>query len=149
MTTITGDMAVMLDVLGLHQGDNRILDVVVLAGPAMDVDECDFDGEKSTHFVFKPTGTEIVFENDIVEMVMVRTRPDQQDASFRVYPRLAALVDGLDPATATRAEVIEFLGKPVRVDAGFEQYAVNGRYLHVEYDAEDRITKLSALLEAI
>lgn len=148
MTTVTGEMAVMLDVLGHRQGDSRILDAIALVGPTMEVTEHDFDGEKSTHFIFKPAGTELVFENDVLDMVMVRTQPDSQDETFGLYPRPAALVDGLSP-TATRAEVTAFLGRPEREGADFDRYEVNNRYLHFEFDSNSRVTKLSALLEAI
>lgn len=148
MTTVTGEMAVMLDVLGYRQGDARILDAIALVGPTMEVTKYDFDGEKSTYFLFKPAGTDLVFENDVLEMVMVRTRPDSQDATYGLYPRPAALIDGLAP-TATRAEVTAFLGNPERVGPSFDRYAVNNRYLHFEFGSNGRVAKVSALLEPI
>lgn len=148
MTTVTGEMAVMLDVLGYHQGDSRILEAIALVGPAMEVEEFDFDGEKSTHFLFKPSGTELAFENDVLEMVMVRTQPDSQDETYGLYPRPAALIDGLS-STASRAEVTAFLGDPERVGPDFDRYEVNKRYLHFEFDSNSRVAKISALLEPI
>ncbi|MEU4360541.1 hypothetical protein [Promicromonospora sp. NPDC023987] len=41
MTTVTGDIAVMLSVLGLRKGDARILDALVLLGPDMETTELD------------------------------------------------------------------------------------------------------------
>lgn len=147
MTTVTGDMAVMLDVLGHRQGDDRILKAIALVGPTMEVSEHDFDGEKSTHFLFKPAGTEMVFEEDILEMIMIRTQPDDQDTTFGLYPRPAALVEGL-AATATRADVTALLGDPERVGPNFDRYEANGRYLHFEFDSNSRVARISALLEA-
>lgn len=148
MTTVTGEMAVMLNVLGFRQGDSRILEAIALVGPDMEVEEFDFDGEKSTYFTFKRTGTDLLFENDVLVSVMVRTQPDSQDETYGLYPRPAALVDGLSP-TATRAEVAALLGNPERVGPNFDRYEVNTRYLHFEFDSNGRITKLSALLEPI
>lgn len=148
MATVTGEMAVMLEVLGCRQGDARILEAIILVGPAMEVAKYDFDGEKSTHFLFKPAGTDLVFENDVLEMVMVRTQPDEQDATYGLYPRPAALVDGLPP-TATRAEVAAFLGNPERVGPSFDRYVVNERYLHFEFGSNGRVARVSALLEPI
>jgi hypothetical protein len=148
MTTITGEMAVMLDVLGYRQGDSRILDAIALVGPDMMVEEFDFDGEKSTYFTFKPAGTDLLFENDVLVSVIVRTQPDSQDETYGLYPRPAALVDGLSP-TATRAEVTALLGDPERVGPNFDRYEVNKRYLHFEFDSNSRVAKLSALLEPI
>lgn len=65
MTTIAGEIAVMLSVLGRRQGDDRILDAISLVGPRMEVDEDDLDGEKSTYFLFRPAGTEMVLEDDV------------------------------------------------------------------------------------
>ncbi|MEU7524109.1 hypothetical protein AB0A74_00060 [Saccharothrix sp. NPDC042600] len=148
MTTITGEMAVMLDVLGNRQGDDRILDAIALVGPRMEVEEFDFDGEKSTYFTFKPAGTELLFEDDVLVSIMVRTQRDDQDETYGVYPRPSALVEGLSP-TATRAEVAAFLGRPERVGPNFDRYEVNERYLYFEFDPDGRVTRLSALLEPV
>ncbi len=47
MAIISGEMAVMLGVLGLRKGDGRILEAIVLVGPAMKVEEFDWDGERT------------------------------------------------------------------------------------------------------
>lgn len=151
MPTVTGEIAVMLDVLGHRQGDSRILEAIILVGPAMEVEEFDDDdGLKSTHFCFKQTGTELVFENNILVMITVRTQPDSQDgtSTYGLYPRPAALVDGLS-ATASRAEVTAFLGDPELAGPNFERYKVNSRYLHFEFDMHSRVTRISALLEPV
>lgn len=147
MTTVTGEMAVMLNVLGLRQGDDRILDVIVLVGPKMEVEEFDWEDERSTYFIFRPAGTDLLFENDVLVSAMVRTQPDSEDDAYGVYPRPNRLVDGLSP-TATRAEVAARLGKPERTGPNFDRYEVNGRYLHFEFN-DGRIAKLSALLEPV
>lgn len=145
MTTATGEMAVFLDVLGHRQGDSRILEAIALVGPDMEVEEFNFDGKKSTYFTFKPAGTDLLFENNILVSVMVRTQPDSQDPTYGLYPRPAALVDELYP-TATRAEITALLGNPERVGPNFDRYEVNKRYLHFEFDLNSQVAKLSALL---
>ncbi|HEX7305390.1 hypothetical protein [Lentzea sp.] len=148
MTTVSGEITVLLDVLGHRQGDSRILDAIVLVGPKMEVSEYDFDGEKSTYFVFKDAGTELLFEDDVLASVMVRTQPDPEDETYGQYPRPGALVEGL-PATATRGEVTAFLGTPERTGPSFDRYQANGHYLHFEYGSNDRVARISALLEAV
>ncbi|MEJ3653829.1 hypothetical protein WEH80_12670 [Actinomycetes bacterium KLBMP 9759] len=148
MAIVAGEMAVMLTVLGLRKGDDRILDVIALVGPTMEVEEFDFDGERSTYYVFRPAGTDLLFEDDVLVSTMVRTQPDVQDDTYGVYPRPTGLVDGLSP-TATRREVTALLGEPERSGANFDRYEVNGRYLHVEFDAAGRAARLTALLEAV
>ncbi|WP_414938316.1 hypothetical protein [Amycolatopsis sp. cmx-11-51] len=128
----------MLDVPDHRQGDSRILEAIVLMG-------AHFDGENSTHLLFKPVGTEMAFEEDVLEMSMVRTRPDD---TYGWYPRPAALVKGLSP-TATRAEVIALLGDPERVGPPFGRYEVNKHCAHFEFDSHDRVARISALLEAL
>jgi hypothetical protein len=148
MASVTGEMAVMLGVLGYRQGDGRILEAIVLVGPKMEIEKFEFDGDKSTYFVFKPAGTDLLFENDVLVSVMVRTQPDSQDSTYGLYPRPAALIAGLSP-TATRAEVAALLGDPERVGPGFDRYEVNQRYLHFEFDSNGRVAKISALLDPI
>lgn len=148
MTIISGEMAVMLGVLGLRQGDSRILEAIALVGPTMKVDEFDWGEERSTYFIFHPAGTELLFENDVLVSAMVRTQPDSQDETHGVYPRPNDLVEGLSP-TATRAEVAAMLGKPERTGPNFDRYEVNGHYLHFEFDAAGHTARLSALLEPV
>jgi len=148
ITIITGEMAVMLDALGCLQSDSRILRIIVLVGPKMEVSEFDFDGEQSTYFTFKPAGTDLLFENGVLEMIMVRTQRDGQDETYGLYPRPTALIDGLPP-TALRADVAALLGNPERVGPNFDRYEVNKRYLHFEFDSDSRVSKVSALLRPV
>jgi hypothetical protein len=148
MTTVTGEIAVLLGVLGHRQGDSRILEAIILVGPDMAVEEFNFDGEKLTYFTFRSAGTDLIFENDVVVSVTVRTQPDSQDETYGLYPRPAALVDGLSPI-ATRAEVAALLGAPERVGPNFDRYEANERFLHFEFDSKSRVAKVSALLEPI
>jgi len=147
MATVAGEMAVVLGVLGLRQGDSRILDAIVLVGPAMEVEKFD-DDERSTYFIFRPAGTDLLFENDVLVSAMVRTQPDSEDETYCLYPRPNDLVEGLSP-TAARAEVAALLGKPERTGPNFDRYPVNGRYLHVEFDAAGHAARLTALLDPV
>lgn len=148
MVTVTGEMAVMLDVLGLRQGDSRILEAIALVGPEMEIEEFDWGSEKSTYFIFKPAGTDLLFEDGVLASAIVRMQPDAQDPGYGLYPRPAALIDGLPP-TATRDEVEAFFGVPERTEPSFVRYEANERYLHVEFNSDGRIGKLSALLEPV
>ena len=148
MVTVTGEMAVMLGVLGLRQGDSRILDAIALLGPAMEVRELDWGEEKSTYFVFKPSGADLLFEDGVLTAAIVRMRTDPEDPGYQPYPRPTALVDGLAP-DATRPDVEGLLGAPERSGPSFVRYEANERYLHVEFAEDGRVGKVSALLEAV
>jgi hypothetical protein len=144
--TITGEMAVMLDVLGLRRGDDRILKAWVLVGPDMTIEEFDLVDVQSTYYTFGATGTDILFKDDTLSAVIVRTQPEE-DHGYGLYPRPSALIDGLS-ATATRGEVADFFGAPERVGADFVRYEANDHFLHVEFNSNSRIGTLSALLTA-
>lgn len=148
MTTVSGEIAVLLDVLGHREGDSHVLQAIVLVGPRMEVSEYDFDGEKSKYYVFKDAGTELLFEDGVLASVMVRTQPDPDDETYGQYPRPAALVEGLS-ATAERSEVTAFLGEPERSGPSFDRYQVNGRYLHFEFGPNGRVARISALLDPV
>ena len=147
METVTGEMAVMLDVLGLRRGDDRILKAFVLVGPDMAIEEFDLGNGRSTYGIFEATGTDILFKDDTLSSVIVRTQPEEEDHGYGLYPRPPALIDGLSP-TATRGEVAEFFGTPERVGPNFVRYEVNDHFLHVEFNSNSRIGTLSALLTA-
>ncbi|MFF3228151.1 hypothetical protein ACFYV7_35525 [Nocardia suismassiliense] len=148
MPIVTGEMAAMLNVLGLRKGDNRILDVIVLVGPSMEVEQFDFGDVQSTYYLFRQAGTELLFENEVLVSAMVRTQPDSEDETYALYPRPDNLLEGLSP-TATRTEVTALLGQPERTGPNFDRYEVNDHYLHFEFDAAGRVAKLSALLEPV
>ncbi|CAM4483090.1 hypothetical protein NONI108955_33715 [Nocardia ninae] len=148
MSIVTGEMAAMLNVLGLRKGDNRILDVIVLVGPEMEVEDFDWGDVQSTYYLFRRAGTELLFEDEVLVSAMVRTQPDGEDETYGLYPRPGELLEGLSP-TATRTEVAAALGKPERTGPNFDRYEINDHYLHFEFDAAGRVAKLSALLEPV
>ncbi|MEV6562834.1 hypothetical protein AB0M22_44450 [Nocardia sp. NPDC051756] len=148
MTVVRGEIAVMLGVLGLPLGDDRILAAIALVGPEMKVEEFDWDEVQSMYYVFHPAGTDLLFEDKVLVSAMVRTQPDSADEAYGLYPRPHDLLEGLSP-TATRAEVTARLGKPERTGPNFDRYAVNGHYLHFEFDTAGRAAKLTAMLEPI
>ncbi|MFE9580955.1 hypothetical protein ACFYO1_31580 [Nocardia sp. NPDC006044] len=148
MTVVRGEIAVLLGVLGLRQGDNRILAAIALVGPVMTIEEFDWDETRSTYYVFHPAGTDLLFEDDVLVSAMVRTQPDNQDEAYGLYPRPHDLLEGLSP-NATRAEAAAMLGTPERSGPNFDRYAVNDHYLHFEFDATGRTARLTALLEPI
>ncbi|PRY41498.1 hypothetical protein [Umezawaea tangerina] len=148
MTTVSGEVAVFLDALGNRKDNSKILNAIVLVGPRMETVEFDTEGERSVYYLFKPAGTELLFEDDVLVSVLVRTQPDADDDTFDVYPRPESLVDGLS-ATADRSQVTAFLGTPERAGAGFDRYEVNGRYLHFEFAPNGRVAKISALVEPV
>ncbi|MDA2809765.1 hypothetical protein O4J56_03855 [Nocardiopsis sp. RSe5-2] len=148
MATVTGEAALLLDALGRRQGDSRILEAIALVGPGMEVEEFGFGGVRSTYLVFRPSGTDLLFEDGVLVSAMVRTRPDGQDPGYGRYPRPAALIDGLSP-TATRSGVAALLGTPERAGAAFDRYPANGRHLHFEFDPGGRIGRVTALLEPV
>ncbi|QBS39456.1 hypothetical protein [Nocardia sp. CS682] len=148
MSIVTGEVAAMLNVLGLRKGDNRILDVIVLLGPEMEVEDFDWGDVQSTYYLFRRAGTELLFEDEVLVSAIVRTLPDSADETYRPYPRPGALLEGLSP-NATRSEVTALLGQPERAGPNFDRYEVNNRYLHFEFDPAGRVAKLSALLEPV
>ncbi|MFI9402035.1 hypothetical protein [Nocardia sp. NPDC052316] len=148
MPIVTGEMAAMLNVLGLRQGDKRILDVIVLLGPEMEVEHADWGEVQSTYYLFRRAGTELLFEDELLVSAMVRTQPDSEDETYGLYPRPDNLLEGLSP-NATRTEVTAVLGQPERTGPNFDRYEVNDHYLHFEFDAAGRIARLSALLEPV
>ncbi|MBE3043553.1 hypothetical protein IMZ48_13475 [Candidatus Bathyarchaeota archaeon] len=149
MAKITGDMAVMLDALGRRKSDSSWMrDILALAGPDMEVTE--YDNE--THYLFKPTGTELVIAEGFVERVVVLTRPDgkrkvdgkwvdARPAGWGMYPRPEALVEGLS-GEATPAEVTALLGEPSLNGFRFQWFEANDRCLHVQYGSDNRVVKL-------
>lgn len=148
MTVVRGEIAVMLGVLGLRQGDDRILAAIALVGPVMTIEEFDWGDSRSKYYVFHRAGTDLLFEDEVLVSAMVRTQPDSQDEAYGRYPRPHELLEGLSP-TATRAEATAMLGRPERSGPNFDRYAVNGHYLHFEFDAAGHTAKLTALLEPI
>lgn len=79
-------------------------------------------------------------------MVQIRSCGDGETCGL--YPRPAALVDGVSPASS-RADVAALFGTPERSRPTFDRYEVESGYLHVEFDSNSRVAKLSVLLEPV
>lgn len=142
--TMTGEMTAMLDVLGLPLGDDRALEAMALVGLPTERDEFRDSGLDRTYLVAREAGTDFVFNDGELTSVIVRTQPK---GDYAAYPRPDALIDGL-AGTATRDEVLARFGEPVKSTAASDRFAIDGRFLHFEYDATGHVARLTAMSRA-
>ena len=136
-------MTVFFDALGAREGTSPVYDLIAHIGVAFDFTD-PIEGEFS--YIFSKRGAEVVFADHLVVMVTVVTVPEGEFAAWT-----GEMVTGLDPR-ASRAEVMNALGTPERVgeDGSWARFTAGPeRYIHVEFDTQDRARRWSALDEAL
>ncbi len=142
--TLSGELTTFLAVLGLEQGDERILDAIALVD--LPTDEQGYlrdDGTTVDYLSMRPSGTDFAFTNGVLSSISIRT---QSMPDYGVYPRPDSLIDGLD-STATREEVAALLGAPERSGPAWDRYPSDDHFLHFEY-REGRIALVTVMGKA-
>lgn len=138
-STVTGEVVVLLDALGHADGTPELAAVADLAGFALGDSTL---GRKGA--ALRKAGIAVNRSRKQVTTLFVTV---SSDGAERAYPRPAALIDGL-VAQPTLAEARAVLGEPERSGGAFLRYLVRGRYLHLEFGAEGRLSLITLMVEA-
>ncbi|MGI6877734.1 hypothetical protein [Microbacterium sp. gxy059] len=143
-TSLTGEITTVLGALGQDAFDPGGLELLTLAGATYD-DES-YPGE--VYRTFPHTGITVVYEKKRAAMsaqaVFLYIAP-QDGASAYLTPD--QLIDGLPLTTATRDDIRGFLGDAVCSEELFDIFAVEGGYLHIEFDADGALRQVTAMQE--
>ncbi|WP_375000982.1 hypothetical protein [Aeromicrobium sp. CTD01-1L150] len=141
---LTGEITTVLGALGQGIYDEGGLSLFGLAGATYEDDE--FPGE--LYRTFTPHGIAVQYEGDDSEMLAqaVFVYLEARDGADP-YPTPDGLIGGLPLSGASRDDVRAHLGEPERTADGFDAFAVDGRFLHVEYGTNGTVSMVTAMLE--
>ncbi|RZS44822.1 hypothetical protein EV193_101702 [Herbihabitans rhizosphaerae] len=128
---VTGEITALVRALGCPDGGPEVGAVAAAAGV-----ELSDGGVRWSGGVLRKVGLEVILDRGVVSTIFARVHE---------YP--GRLVDGL-PAAPSRTEITAALGEPERGGDSWVRYLVEGRYLHFQLDDSDRVTMITAMVEA-
>lgn len=126
---ISGEIVIFINSLGLVQGDDEMLNSIMLIGTSFEYDESDF--EDSSYYRFFKSGVEYLFEKKKLLAIFFFIKPNDEYSS---YLRKDYLIDGLS-SSATKEDVIKAFGLPIFSGTNWIKYRIDAhKYIHFEFE---------------
>lgn len=143
MRKVIGDVNVFLEALGKKQGSDLILNAISVIATDFDIEHFEFDDVKNTYFHFFKQGVDFVFsKKDSDEMLESIFFYIGSFEGYNKYPFLKELFYDLhDPIS--KGSVINFFGEPEAESADWIRYMVNGKYIHFEFDVNQKLNLIT------
>lgn len=129
MTSLSGEVAAMLAILGQGPGAGQVREFVDSFEVDVEEDRDDDGADEELYLVLADAGVELSFTGGELTAIFVFLDGDDEHERYRTPD---ALVDGLS-IDGGRDEVRTAFGAPVRSREGYDLFAVDERFLHVEY----------------
>lgn len=98
---------------------------------------------KRTYYTAEQKSAEFIFEEDVLQSVIVQTVADDE---HEAYAAPDALVEGLS-GTAARDEVLARFGTPVKSTAASDRFSVDGVFARFGY-VDDRVADVTLMRNA-
>ncbi|MDQ0727405.1 hypothetical protein [Microbacterium sp. W4I20] len=131
-TAVTGDVVALLSILGEPDGAEVAARVQGLIGRDLPKGQL-----RSSGAALRKAGIEVESDRHGISTIWIRTTERATGPIVKVaapaYPNPAALIEGLDDGS-TREETLALLGEPEKQGPTYVRYAVDGRYLHLQFD---------------
>ncbi len=135
---ISGEISIFINSLGLVQGDDEMLNSIMLIGTSFEYDESSF--EDSSYYRFFKGGVEYLFEEKKLSAIFFFIKPDDE---YNSYLRKDSLIDGLN-TNATKEDIIKAVGRPDFFGTNWIKYKVdNYKYIHFEFDQELKLKQIT------
>ncbi|KDA05261.1 hypothetical protein DC31_03970 [Microbacterium sp. CH12i] len=132
---IDGELSAFLNALGKPIHSPEHLALIVLAGPAMEVEEAEQDGAAWEYHRFPKTGVILQFKNELLVGALVRLIADEDESA---YPRPERLVTGC-ALPSSRAQIKEHFGTPHYASEDMDLYLVGERYVQFNYESDQTV----------
>lgn len=130
---VTGEIERLIAALGSREQEQPALEAMALVGLPTKSQEFRDGGVTTTYLISEEGGTDFLFEDGVLDSVIVRTRPEPP---YAAYPRTDALIDGIT-AASDRAAVREAIGSdPEWTGEAADRYGVGDASVHFEFDGD-------------
>ncbi|MCU4551006.1 hypothetical protein ACWPO0_03850 [Acinetobacter nosocomialis] len=135
---LSGEILIFMDSLDLVQGDDEMLNSIMLIGTSFKYDESNF--EDSSYYRFFKGGVEYLFEEKKLSAIFFFINPNDE---YNSYLRKEYLIDGLSPS-AKKVDVTKVFGLPDFSGTNWIKYKIdNHKYIHFEFDQEVKLKKIT------
>lgn len=129
---IEGDLSVFLKALGTSIYSPEHCELIVLAGPAMEIDKEEQEGASWEYHRFPKSGVILQFKDEALVGALIRLIADEDEPA---YPWIDRLITGF-ALPAARARINEYFGVPRYVSEETDLYLTAQRYVQFNYESE-------------
>lgn len=135
---IDGEIYTFINNLGLMQGDDKMLESIILIGTNFEYCESDF--EDSSYYKFFESGIEYLFEKKKLSGIFFFIKSNDQ---YKSYSSVDSLIEGIN-IYSNALDVIKLLGSPNLSGNKWIKYEVNkNKYIHFEFDVNDELKQIT------
>ena len=145
---VTGDLLTAIAALGHGADDAETQAALALFGPPFERSQYPVGAVTRTYYVAERNHAELIFEDGVLEDVMIRLRSSEEHGA---YARPDGLIDGVGPDT-TREQILERFGTPEWSNAHADRFwfagdAPNRVFVRFEY-VDGRVADISVTRES-
>lgn len=138
-----GDINIFLSCLGLREGDSKILEAISIIAMDFDIENYDLSGATETNYLFPKSGVDMVFEDGRLTSIFFYIKPINR---YKSYPFLVDLIKGIDNLSS-KDTFVKLYGEPDFYQENWIKFNLNGKYLHIEFDQEDRLNLITLFID--
>lgn len=136
--SISGNISIFINSLGLMQGDDKMLSSIVLVGTSFEYSESNF--EDSSYYKFTKNGVEYLFEERKLSAIFFFIKPNDQ---YDSYSEINSLINGIN-GISKKENIIKELGLPDFSGAYWIKYKTNDcKYIHFEFSEQEDLVKIT------
>lgn len=134
MIELSGEISIYLKSLGTTEGNKKILDAMVLAGPRFSMETMEIEGVEYSSYQFLEHGVVFSFTDKMLDAIFIFMVANEEYNKYVLGDRLFDNIENF----STRKEVVESLGVPdVKNDKFVKYYLSESKYIHFEFDSND------------
>lgn len=130
--TVDGEIAAFVRAVGLPMFSREHVELMTLAGPAMETHEDARGGANWTYDVFPKSGVTLQFKDEVLVGALIELVSKDGAA---VYPSLDLLISGLS-LPSSREGIQAHFGKPERSSQYMDLYLIDDRYLRFDFESD-------------
>ncbi len=134
MLVLSGEVNIYLNSLGTIEGNEKILDAMVLPGPRFSMETMEIEGIEYSSYQFSEHGVEFSFTDKVLEAIFIFMVANEDYDKYVLGDRL---FDNIE-CFSTRSEVVKSLGIPnVEKEKFIKYYLDKNKYIHFEFNSSN------------
>ena len=134
MIALSGEVTIYLNSLGTKEGNEKILDAMVLPGPRFSMETMEIEGVEYSSYQFLEHGVAFSFTDKVLDAIFIFMAANSQ---YKKYALVDRLFDNIE-RFSTRSEVVKSLGMPsVEKEMFIKYYLDKNKYIHFEFSSKD------------
>ena len=134
MIALSGEVTIYLSSLATKEGNEKILDAMVLPGPRFSMETMEIEGVEYSSYQFLEHGVAFSFTDKVLDAIFIFMVANAQYKKYALGDRLFDNIERF----STRSEVVKSIGMPnVGKEKFIKYYLDKNKYIHFEFNSSD------------